>query len=138
MFPPLARGATLMNMLDMVDDILGNQASKPVPRPFQSSNRTAWDAMEDEKAFKLRLDMPGLSKDEVKVDVEDGNITIKGQKKEGEDEWSSRSTGSYDIKIKLPDNVKIEAIKAEMKHGVLRITAPKMEEIKKKVVVSVN
>lgn len=141
-FPHLGRGASLLNMMDTVEDLF---SSTPVPanvapRTFRSSNRTPWDVMEDAKAFKLRLDMPGLSKEEVKVDVEEGNLTIKGEHKaeEGEDDWSSRSVGSYNIRIKLPDNVKADAIKAELKNGVLRVMAPKVEETKKRLEVRVE
>lgn len=141
-FPHLGRGASLLNMMDTVEDLF---SSTPVPanvapQTFRSSNRTPWDVMEDAKAFKLRLDMPGLSKEDVKVDVEEGNLTIKGEHKaeEGQDDWSLRSVGSYNIRIKLPDNVKADAIKAELKNGVLQVTAPKAEETKKRLEVRVD
>lgn len=135
---PLGRGASLLGLRDIVDDVLGN-VSKLEGQSLRSNSRAPWDVMEDVKAFKLRLDMPGLSKEDVKVDVEEGNLFIKGEKKAGaEDDWARRSTGTYNIKIKLPDNVRVEAIKAELKDGVLRITAPKVEETKKKVAVSVD
>eukprot|EP00250_Pteridium_aquilinum_P033771 c6267_g1_i1 orf=188-793(+) len=138
MFPPLGRGTSLLNMMDTMEDLF-SLPSAVATRPSRSSTRTPWDVIEDEKAFKLRLDMPGLSKEEVKVDVEEGHLLIKGEHKgDAEDDWSSRSTGSYNIKIKLPDNIKADAIKAEIKNGVLRVTAPKVEESKKRVEVRVD
>ncbi|KAI5083182.1 hypothetical protein GOP47_0002925 [Adiantum capillus-veneris] len=135
---PLGRGSSLLGLRDIVDDVFGS-VSKLEGQHLRGNSRAAWDVVEDEKAFKLRLDMPGLSKEEVKVDVEEGNLMIKGEKKPGtEDDWSRRSTGSYNIKIKLPDNVRVDAIKAELKNGVLRITSPKMDETKKRVTVSID
>jgi HSP20 family protein len=131
-------------MMDAMDDLISSSgavnSSFPASRTLRSTTRTPWDAMEDATSFKLRLDMPGLTKEEVSVDVVEGNLSIKGEHKpvEGEDDWSSRSSGSYNITIKLPDNVKVDAIKAELKNGVLCVTAPKVEEVKKRVQVHVS
>ena len=130
-------------MMDAMEGLINTPVVNPIvsaSRALRSTNRTPWDVMEDGSSFKLRLDMPGLSKEEVSIDVIEGNLAIKGEHKpvEGEDDWSSRSCGSYNIKIKLPDNVKVEAIKAELKNGVLLVTAPKVDETKKRVQVQVS
>ncbi|MCO5551584.1 hypothetical protein L7F22_005089 [Adiantum nelumboides] len=70
--------------------------------------------------FKLRIDLPGMSKQEVKIIVEDGDLVVstEHESKEDDDAWSTSSYGSYHIKIKLPDNpgyslVLIEALLEE-------------------------
>lgn len=72
----------------------------------------------------------------MKITVEDGYLTIKGEQKEEEDEdewWSSRRYGYYDASLMLPDDAKADEIKAEMKNGVLTITIPRTERPKKDV-----
>nr|GMD05598.1 26.5 kDa heat shock protein, mitochondrial [Ipomoea batatas] len=95
---------------------------------------------EDDKCYKIRYDVPGLRKEDLKITVEDGYLTIKGEHKEedegGDDEdelWSSRRYGFYDASVMLPDDAKADEIKAEMKNGVLTITIPRTEQPKKNV-----
>ncbi|XP_031132172.1 26.5 kDa heat shock protein, mitochondrial isoform X2 [Ipomoea triloba] len=95
---------------------------------------------EDDKCYKIRYDVPGLRKEDLKITAEDGYLTIKGEHKEeeeGGDEddelWSSRRYGFYDASVMLPDDAKADEIKAEMKNGVLTITIPRTEQPKKNV-----
>ncbi|KAG6414841.1 hypothetical protein SASPL_122215 [Salvia splendens] len=70
---------------------------------------------EDENEVRMRFDMPGLSKEDVKDDV----LVIKGEMKV-DGEWSSRSSySSYGTRLRLPENCDKEKVKAEMKNGVL-------------------
>lgn len=106
--------------------------------------RPPWDFVETDDAFKMRLDLPGLSKEEVKVYVEDGSLVIKGEQsdenKADESQWASRSHAShYSTRIVLPDNANAETIKAELKNGVLSVTIPKVaEEEPQKQVIDVQ
>lgn len=79
---------------------------------------------EQDQCYKLRYELSGLTKEEVKITVEDGILTIKGEHKEEEEEgsddeyWSSRSYGYHNTSLMLPDDAKLDAIKAEMKDGI--------------------
>ncbi|KAH7415961.1 hypothetical protein KP509_14G068800 [Ceratopteris richardii] len=118
------RPTSLMQMMDTMDRVF----SSAEPLSFGGlRSRTPWDAMEDDKCFKIRMDMPGMTKNDVKITVEDGDLVVKAEhnKSEGEDDWSSRASGTYNARIKLPDNIEIDAIKAEVKDGVLKVIAPK-------------
>eukprot|EP01018_Ginkgo_biloba_P031939 Gb_37757 [translate_table: standard] len=99
--------------------------------------RTPWDAREDNDVFRLRVDMPALGKEDLKVQVEDNMLIIKGEAKgEGDAEDIKYST-----RVGLPmDLYKADQVKAEMKNGVLKITVPKIakEEMKKVVDVKVE
>lgn len=85
--------------------------------------------------------MPGMTKQDVKVWVEENMLVVKAEKKkkksesENEDEngedWSSKSYGRYSCRIALPENVQFEKIKAEVRDGVLYITIPKATTIAK-------
>lgn len=98
---------------------------------------------EQEDCYKMRFNVPGLGKEDVKVTVEDGFLTIKGEHKEKEEEesddddvqWSgSRSYyGYYNTSILLPDDAKVDDIKAEMKNGVLTVVIPRTDKPKKDV-----
>ncbi|KAJ8550851.1 hypothetical protein K7X08_000221 [Anisodus acutangulus] len=127
---------------------LGNallQATENISRLFDNLNLSPSQLMgrykEDNKSYKIRYDVPGLSKEDVKITVEGGMLTIKGEHKEEHEEgsdndefWSSsRSYGYYNNSIMLPEDAKADEIKAEMKDGVLTITIPKTERPKKDV-----
>ncbi|WCJ27575.1 heat shock protein 21 [Euphorbia peplus] len=110
--------------------------------------RSPWDMKEDEKEIKLRFDMPGLSKEDVKVSVEDDNVlVIKGQhnvhkhnKKDDDDadSWSARSFSSYHTQLQLPPNCDKDKIKAELNNGVLFISIPKTHFERKVTHVQIN
>ncbi|XP_065875537.1 heat shock protein 21, chloroplastic-like [Euphorbia lathyris] len=96
--------------------------------------RTPWEIKEGESEYKLRFDMPGMTKEDVKVWVEEKMLVVKaekvidkkdGEEGEGEGEWSAKSYGRYSGRIALPENVEFEKIAAEVKDGVLYITIPK-------------
>lgn len=92
---------------------------------------------EDNDALFLRMDMPGLGKEDVKVSVEQNTLIIKGEgEEESEDEESRRR---YSSRLDLPQNLyKLGEIKAEMKNGVLRVVVPKAKEEERKDVFQVN
>lgn len=93
---------------------------------------------EDEDGFILQLLAPGLSKEDLKLNVEANTLTISAEKKQEKlDEnsrWTRREFGhsSFKRSFHLPDNVKVDAIKAEHVDGVLTVTLPKAEESKPK------
>jgi len=83
----------------------------------------------------VRADLPGLKKEDVKVELTNDMLTISGERKEENEEKregfyrSERSYGSFCRQIPLPDGVKTETANATFSNGVLEITmpAPKME-----------
>ncbi|KAH6813583.1 heat shock protein 21 [Perilla frutescens var. frutescens] len=102
--------------------------------------RAPWDISEEENEIKMRLDMPGLSKEDVKVCVEDDVLVITGQKKmeDGQEAWSTRSYSSYGTRLRLPDNCQREKVKAQMKNGVLYISLPKTKVDRKVMDVPID
>eukprot|EP01018_Ginkgo_biloba_P013036 Gb_17729 [translate_table: standard] len=118
------------------DPLFRSPLSGPSTRS-RGGQRTPWDVREDDDAFRLRVDMPGLGKQDVKVQVEDNMLIIKGEAKgEGDAEDIKYST-----RVELPEDFyKADKVKAEMKNGVLKVTVPKVakEEMKKVVDVKVE
>ncbi|KAL8051213.1 hypothetical protein ABFX02_06G132000 [Erythranthe guttata] len=102
------------------------------------------DWKETSEAHLFKVDVPGLKKEEVKVEVEDGNILqISGErskeKEEKNDKWHrvERSSGKFIRRFRLPENAKLEKVKAAMENGVLTVTVPK-EEVKKPEIKAID
>ncbi|KMT18438.1 hypothetical protein BVRB_2g025830 [Beta vulgaris subsp. vulgaris] len=96
---------------------------------------TRIDWRETPEAHEFKADLPGLKKDEVKVEVEDGQVLqISGERsketEEESDKWHrvERSSGKFMRRFRLPDNADMEGIRANMEHGVLTVTVPKLQE----------
>ncbi|MBA0548452.1 hypothetical protein Golob_019552, partial [Gossypium lobatum] len=92
------------------------------------------DWKETLEAHVFKADLPGLKKEEVKVEIEDDRvIQISGQKNvEKEDKndnwhWVERSSSQFMMRFRLPENVKIDQVKASMENGVLTDIVPKVE-----------
>ena len=93
----------------------------------------AVDIKEDDKAFTLLADIPGVDPDEIEVTMDKGVLTIKGERqsvKKTEEENYKRVERQYGVcyrRCTLPDSANAEAIEAHSEHGVLKITIPKQE-----------
>jgi HSP20 family protein len=92
----------------------------------------------------FKTDVPGLKKEEVKVELEDGNVLqISGERckeqEEKTDTWHrvERSSGKFLRRFRLTENARTEQISASMENGVLTVTVPK-EEAKKADVKSIQ
>jgi len=94
------------------------------------------DIYEEDGAIVVKAEAPGLTKDDITVEVHDGALTIKGEKKEEKEEKgklfyrTERSYGCFQRTFTLPENVDSEAIKAAYRNGVLELRIPKVEEKK--------
>ncbi|CAO2186151.1 unnamed protein product [Urochloa humidicola] len=121
----------------------GSGSSSLLPSLASTNSETATfagariDWKETTEAHVFKADVPGLKKEEVKVEVEDGNVLqISGERNEEQEEkndrWHrvERSSGKFLRRFRLPENAKMEQIKASMENGVLTVTVPK-EEVKK-------
>jgi len=95
----------------------------------------AVDISEDEKSFIIKADLPEVKKEDIKVTVEHGYLTLSGERKfekEEEDKKKKyhrieRSYGSYTRSFALPSNVDGSAVKADFKDGVLQVILPKIK-----------
>jgi HSP20 family protein len=94
------------------------------------------DLVEAEDHFLLKADLPGLSEDDVSIEVQDGTLTISGERtaehESREQGWYriERAFGSFNRSLTLPEGVDPAAISANFERGVLEVTIPKPEERK--------
>jgi HSP20 family protein len=91
----------------------------------------AMDLVEADGSYVLRADLPGLSQDDVSIELNERVLTISGERK-SEHESSTdgyrrveRAFGSFKRSVTLPEGVDAEAITAGFEHGVLEVTIPK-------------
>jgi HSP20 family protein len=119
-------------------DELFNEFSKGFfVRPFAGMPEAAepkmkLDVKEDEKAYTVRADIPGVKKEDIQIDVDANAVTVRAEMKQEKEEkkdekviYSERSYGMVSRSFSLPTEVDAGAAKAEYKDGVLNLVLPK-------------
>ncbi len=109
---------------------------------LEDTELTDWtpaiDITEDNDAFIVTADLPGLTKKDISINIKESMLTISGERKiEKKDEdqnycRSERRYGSFKRSYQLTDQVITDKISAAFKDGVLTVTIPKAEEVKPK------
>jgi len=105
----------------------------------------ALDVQEDKDGFTVRVELPGLKREDIEVSLHDGVLSISGERKaetasEGvEVHRQERCYGKFERDLSLPAAVAADKVKAAYKDGILTISLPKTEEARpKQIDVSVN
>jgi HSP20 family protein len=123
-------------MNGLFDDFFG--------RPFTRREWTeeAWspsvDVSETKDNITINAEIPGMSKEDVKVSVQDNVLTLSGERKQEKEEKNAndhrieRNYGSFRRSFTLSTPVQPDKVKATYKDGILKITFPKTEEVKPK------
>ena len=110
----------------------------------------ATDIFETKDGYEIEMDLPGFKKEEISISLEDGNLTIQAAKGLDEDEKEKKSgryirreryAGSSARSFYVGDDITEEDIKAEFKHGILKIFVPKKEakpEVEQKKYIAIE
>ncbi len=100
----------------------------------------AVDIIENNDAYVLKAELPGLKKEDVKITLENNLLTVRGEKKNETDRKDEnyhrieRSYGVFERSFTIPGTIKVESIDAKYTDGVLTLTLPKAEEAKPKMI----
>jgi HSP20 family protein len=132
--------------LEEVSDRLNRMFARPATRTNAKETMTVadWaptvDISETDGEYQIKAEIPDVKKEDVKVTVEDGVLTIQGERKQEKEEKGKRyhrierSYGSFVRSFSLPDVIDEEKVKAEFKDGVLSLHLPKSEKAKPKAI----
>jgi HSP20 family protein len=106
----------------------------------QTRRVPAIDIRDAENQTMIAVELPGVAKEDVKISVDKGMLTISGERKEPGLPEGSRalrneiSYGAFVRTLELPYPVKMEAISAELSNGILRVSLPKAEEARPRAI----
>ncbi|KAL5709064.1 hypothetical protein ACHQM5_019791 [Ranunculus cassubicifolius] len=127
----------------MTDYFLNDPFRRLLWRNEWSGSTALMDWIETPTSHVYKINVPGFGKEDIKVQVEEGNVLqIRGEKAKEESQgkeviWHVAERGSFSggftREIGLPDNVKLDKMKAEVDNGVLTVIAPKDSNHKGKV-----
>ena len=136
--PIITRNTAPIPFAALVEDFFHDVLSES--RPLARSFRPALDLREEDGAYLAVVELPGLGKEDVTLNLEDGVLTIKGEKQSELDEeqdglhHTERSFGSFQRAVRLPKEVDAEGISAEMTNGVLTVRIPKAAKAERKLI----
>jgi HSP20 family protein len=119
---------TFSQFLDSVFDdmVTGN-------RPVEGNFLPGIDVRETDRAFEIEAMLPGIKKEDIKIDLEDRTLTISGERKTTKEENNVKyhlvesSYGKFSRSLTLPNNINRDSIDATFTDGVLRVTIEKSE-----------
>ena len=139
---PFAGFGSLRSVFNDLFD--GNDHSQWM-QPNKSKWYPAMDVLESKDAYLVRAELPGMKKEDIKVEVKDGTLTLSGETKtekpvEGvEYRHVERIASKFWRSLSLPETVKQDSIEATYKDGILEIRVPKAEEAKpRQIEISVH
>lgn len=134
---PFRAMTRMQRQIDRIfDDFLTGSWNAELPGVSESVFQPPCDVHETESHYLLSFDLPGMSRNDVKVEMSDNVLRIHGerkddrQKEKGAHYRSERFYGSFERMLTLPSNIKPEGIEAQFEHGVLHVAIPKAEAAK--------
>ena len=128
----------LLNLQRGINELFEGSFDAPREEMALRAWTPAVDVYEDENAFLIKIDLPEITRDDVKVSLNENTLSISGERRvENEQKKENyhrveRRYGQFYRSFTLPPNVDTGAIDAKFKDGVLRLTLPKKEETKPK------
>ena len=141
-FRRMLSGDPFSEMFDLQRSINHLFENRISPTSEEQVGLSTWtpavDVYEDEKSFVIKAEIPGVSKSDVKVNLNENVLSITGERKfENEEKRENyhrveRRYGQFYRSFTLPPNVNAAEIAGEFKDGILRVTLPKKEEAQPK------
>jgi len=119
-------------MMNQLDDLFDSMIYKTLER---SENWTPEvSVFENDKLYTVTLDIPGVEKKDVNIEVEGSSLIVSGKREEANDKdmslyYSQTRYGNFSRAFNLPEEINVEKIGAKYKNGTLVLTLPKMEKL---------
>ena len=129
---PITRPATIFNELDS----WFNNVSSEFPSLVNgiTSWKPKFEVLNTENEYRVRAEIPGMSKKDINIEVTDNILKISGERKvtnnKLENDYSEFLYGKFSRRFNLPDDVEENKIKASMKDGILALAIPRTEPAK--------
>jgi len=134
------RSRNLNDLQREIDRVFGRFFPSTEGNGESPSQQAVWaprtDLVETADSYRLHLDVPGMTKDDLKINYQDNQLTVSGERTsdrtgEGEEYVRvERSFGQFYRSFSLPRTVDAQGISASYENGVLTITVPKTEDVK--------
>ncbi len=119
-----------------VDRLFGSVFDSPFFEFQRSGLVPALDFSESEDAYNVKVELPGVSEKDISITLAEGNLEIKGEKKEEKENKTElsycceRRYGSFSRVVQIPSSVDAEKVTATFKNGILEVALPKQEDAK--------
>ena len=127
--------------MNRLDDLFDSMIYKTLER---SENWTPEvSVFENDKLYPVTLDIPGVEKKDVNIEVEGSSLIVSGKREEANKEnmclyYSQTRYGNFSRTFNLPEEINVEKIAAKYKNGTLNLTLPKMEKINSSINIPVK
>lgn len=95
---------------------------------FRGAGRPAMDLYETEDGYRLEVELPGYTREQIELDHQDGTLALKATKVETEAGKEDRRV--IERTVTLPEDVSADKIQARLSNGVLEVTLPRREDLK--------
>lgn len=138
-YPDFWRGSLFPSTFSEMDRLVEDWINRKDQYPQSLSPKT--EVTEDKNHYHFKMDIPGIPKDQIKIEFHDQNLIISGERKEEKYDDSKKrhlsevSYGSFLRTFTIPGPIRSDNIQAEYDHGVLRVTVPKSEVTKAKQIL---
>lgn len=126
-----------------VGGVMPQSEKCPISPNYKKPFTPVVDSYETDNDFKFFVELPGVGKSDLKLDIKDNVLTLSGEVKTSADEtegnarFTERTFGSFSRTILLHNNVSIDKIKAKLENGILSITVPKgVPSVKKSITIN--
>jgi HSP20 family protein len=125
--------AQIEDLYDRMDQLIQSAFGAPSPAiPAHGMWAPLADLTETDESFITEIDLPGVKKDDIDVEMNDRELIVTGEMKEEEKEGRPhrrlRRTGRFEHRVILPGEVDPEQVSATLSDGVLTVTVPKVEK----------
>ena len=130
----------MLNFFDDVDRMISQVFSHPLETEYESRSFIPYmNVSESDLEYTVSMDLPGLDKKDVEVNISEGMLTVIGERKNSQQGknnsciWQETAHGTFRRSFELSNSVQGDKINARFKNGVLTLRIPKADEIKPEV-----